>query len=181
MEMGALPSSARAQHLKRRAYEFKDPNKILIKIDPQTDHQTRVLFSTTDQQNQSPTTVQSPQMISNSIQVPVVLSGRNTNPEAFRTQRHLLPYQIKKLQSYHQEKQYNNAQLDRFLYPTNDSLELSKDSIKQLALKAAPGRHRAVDMSQLSYDQQKEFFRLDKDYNKTFVEKHRHKLVKTPN
>ena len=42
--MGALPSSARAQ-IKRRAYEFKNPDKYCIKLDGNYSPETKVLYS----------------------------------------------------------------------------------------------------------------------------------------
>jgi len=42
---------------------------------------------------------------------------------------HKLPYQQEKLQIYNEEKQYNNKELETYIYPTNDSLEFTKGSL----------------------------------------------------
>lgn len=63
---------------------------------------------------------------SNSIQIPAVLSHRN---QVESMSNHKLPYQQEKLQIYNEEKQYNNKELETYIYPTNDSLEFTKGSL----------------------------------------------------
>ena len=50
---------------------------------------------------------------------------------------------------------------------------------QKVCLKAT-NKIRGPDLSNLSYHEQKEFFRLDQEYRKIFVEKHQYKLKKAP-
>jgi len=61
-----------------------------------------------------------------------------------------------------------------FIYPTNDSLEFSKEETlgQKQVLKAKCMRHRPINMESLNYSEQKEFFKLDTAYEQAFVQKH---------
>jgi len=61
------------------------------------------------------------------------------------------------------------------MYPTLELLEIQKRGDKNVFV-AKSHRQRSININLLSYDEQKEFFRLEDRFRQTFVDQHEHKL-----
>ena len=76
-------------------------------------------------------------------------------------------------------KQYNDEHLNHILYPTHnllsltlvnepDSMSVPPHSLNKKVLTASSNRRRPLDISNLPYDEQKKFFRFDREFERTF-------------
>lgn len=83
---------------------------------------------------------------------------------------------------YHKHKQYNENKLHRVLYPTRDALEVRSEPLSHTdqpnakIIQANGNRRRPLDLQLLSYEEQKEFFKLDEQYDQAFVTQHELKV-----
>ena len=98
-----------------------------------------------------------------------------------------------RIANYKTNKQYNGDKLDRYLYPTRNKLGkylVSRDNITSeqspqrdnhlLVLKTQESSP-SIDIHKLKPQHQREFLRLEDEYEATFVQQHNHKIKITKN
>jgi hypothetical protein len=83
---------------------------------------------------------------------------------------------IADLSHYHTSRQYRHAENDQYKYPTKHHLaEITKleDGMTgkdRNALLFHDQRSHSIDINKLPFHEQREFFKMEKDYDKTFVD-----------
>lgn len=88
-------------------------------------------------------------------------------------------------------KQYNDEHLNHIIYPTHnllsltlvnepDSMSVPPRSLNKKVLTASSNRRRPLDISNLPYDEQKKFFRFDREFDRTFQENHNKNIHLSP-
>ena len=93
--------------------------------------------------------------------------------------------QARQLVNYNKMKQYNHEKIEKVMYPNYDTfknfgaVQFQDNDLKKvnsLMLTTKRERPHALDLARMSYKQQKEFFKLDQEYDRIFIEQHQHKI-----
>ena len=61
-----------------------------------------------------------------------------------------------------------------------DLMSVPPIALNKTVMTASSIRRRPIDINTLSYDQQKEFFRFDKEFDQTFLQVNAHKIKLSP-